>query len=433
MSCFFLFLSGCEQAQQTTLRGKGTPKAGRISKAQLWTDLDAFEGYFRTSIEETVHNAIQRDPRTKTSKAGNFFKIRAIQAINTILHQEDPVVAFIEAWGFTARMKLFFQLDGGKSFTGENHPLFVEMADRLESNIETIGSSFMNDDVFEEIRKEINSFARSNPIHAGFTNTIVYATKAQVGRTSPFEEIFGIPMAPITALKGVDRTATSIHHFTDTAARFSDVVQELPESARWQLLALLYDLEEIEMTQEFLTSLSTLSKSSVEISESIKALQKDIPEQTSALIEDIDDKQANLQVTLDKIQDVLVQAEKTSQSFQATAIDVNLTATAWSKAGDSTQKAFSEFTKLKPSTKSAKPKNPINMKDIQNIAETVNLTVCKLSEVMESPQFAEYTLMPKSLINLIAWRLVQLATLVFVLAFIYKIIVCRLIDKKDNK
>ena len=78
---------------------------------------------------------------------------------------------------------------------------------------------------------------------AGFTGVTV------TGKPNPFSSALSIPMAPFTALKGVDRTAGAIHSVGRSVEHISDIIEELPESARWQLLLLLLEMGDTEVVK----------------------------------------------------------------------------------------------------------------------------------------------------------------------------------------
>jgi hypothetical protein len=443
LSVFF----GCSQQEKRIFGKKETPYITGITQEELRASLDAFAEYFRASVNETADKINESNITTRMRKTNLILRVRTLQAINTMLEQKDPMVAFIETWGLVVRLRQYFQEGEGRSSFGDNQYMFVEMAAQLEARIETIGRTFMKEEVFEETRKNVISFALSNPLKSGFSNTIVYATRLQKGQSNPFDSALSIPMSPFTAMQGVDRTATSINRFTDTAARFSDIVEELPESVHWQLLTLLYDFEDTEMTKSFLASMSQISESIAQLAESTKNLPQEIRKEISMLVEDIDKKQANLQVTIGKVQKTLItaeqtlaQADKTTASFQATAIDVNQAATAWDRAASSTQQALSEFSRLKSVRKESPTEPAFKIKDVHDLAETVNQTVgemqnltAEIRDLVESEQLAGYASMPDRLVNLLVWRLGQLFAAVFVLALVYRILIVRINGKKETR
>ena len=87
-----------------------------------------------------------------------------------MLEQEDSLVAFIETWGLVVRFHQYLQEGAGSSLFADNQHLYVEMTTQLVARIESIGKTFLDEDAFEETRKLINSFARSNPIKTLFSN-----------------------------------------------------------------------------------------------------------------------------------------------------------------------------------------------------------------------------------------------------------------------
>ena len=213
------------------------------------------------------------------------------------------------------------------------------------------------------------------------------------------------------------------------------------------LLALLYDFEETEMTKSFLTSMSKFSDSSEQLAETTKNLPQEIRAQTSILVEEIDDKQANLQVTLDKAQktletadQALVQADKTAASFQAAVVEVNQVATAWDRAANSTQQILIEFSKLKPPPKDPPTESTFKIQDVQHMVDSVNQAVGKIENatiqvrsIVESKQLADYASMPDRFVNLLVWRLGQLIVIIFALALVYRAAIVRMIGKKGTK
>jgi hypothetical protein len=435
---------GCSQQQKRMLGKKETPYITGITQEKLRASLDAFAEYFRASVKETADKINESDITARMRKTNMILRARTLETLNTMLEQDDPMVAFIETWAFVVRLYQYYEKDESSSLFGDNQHILIEATAQLQANIEMIGRTFMKEEVFAETRKNVVSFARSNPLKARFSNTVVYATKIHKGEPNPFNNVLSIPMSPFTAMKGVDRAATSINRFTDTAARFSDIVEEIPESVRWQLLTLLYDFEETEMTKSFLASVSKFSESSAQLAESTKNLPQEISKEMSVLVEDIDNKQANLQATLDKAEKTLIaaeqtlaQADKTITSFQATVIDVNQAATAWDRAASSTQQVVSEFGRLKPARKDPPTEPTFKIIDVQDLAETVNQTVGEMQNLtaeirglVESEELAGYASIPDRLVNLLVWRLGQLFAAVFVLALVYRIVVVQINHKK---
>jgi methyl-accepting chemotaxis protein len=266
-------------------------------------------------------------------------------------------------------------------------------------------------------------------------------TEVKPGEQRLFEEVINLPLAPFKAMTGVDRTASAIYGLRDSTDHITDVVEELPESARWQLLLLLMEMEETKVVKTFLESMSKFSNSSVRFADTAEKLPKQLRQELSILIKEIDNKQANLQTTLEKtekasiaIEKTLGQAEKVAVSFKTTAESVNQAAAAWEKAAIATDSVsvLAEFKQFRTPRKDATKKSPFKISDYRDTAESVGKTVnemkdltAEIRKLIESEQLSEYSSMPLTITNLMVWRLSQFVFLIFILALVYRIVTVR--------
>jgi hypothetical protein len=363
-----------------------------------------------------------------------------------MIEQKEPVIAFIETWGLCVRYRMYMEEGEGSKMFGEYQDIVVNSTKRIEERIEEIARQFLKEDIFLETRRQVHNFARQNPMTGTFSNVIIFATETKPGQPNAFDNVISIPMAPFTALKGVDRTATAIREARGSIDNISDVVQNLPESARWQLLLLLLEIEDIEAVKTILTSMTKLSDSSVKFADSAEKLPEQLRQQFSILIEEIDEKQANLQTTIEKaektsasFEQALVQAEKVAVSFQSTINDVNQTATEWEKAANATGEALAEINKMRTPRRDTAPKTPFNIKDYQDTAETVTATVSELRnliaevrEFTESDDLAKSSFAAKQWVNYLALRIALLVIIIFVLALLYRIVATRITHRKKQ-
>ena len=122
-----------------------------------------------------------------------------------------------------------------------------------------------------------------------------------------------------------------------------------------------------------------------------------------------------------------------SPLFQGrTADSVNEAAVAWEKSAEATNLALKEFGRLKPARKDPNSKSSFNINDCRDTAETVTVAADELRtltaevrEFAESDVLTKYALAVERCTNHLAWRIVQLLLLIFVLALVYKIVVRR--------
>jgi hypothetical protein len=432
------FLEGCGQKARRTIGGGLTPTTGQITKEELGEQLDKFREYFKATLRQVANELNERVPGTRTEKMTLQMRARMVQGLNAMLSNDDPIVAFIETWALCTRFRMYLEEGEGSTLFGDAHDIALDGSKHLEAEIQRIGNIFLKEDVFEATRKNVTEFARNNPIKGAFSNVVVYATEVQKGQPNPFLSVLKIPMTPFRAMEGVDRTASAINQFSDTADRFSNVVAELPESSRWQLQLLLLDLEDTDMTKSFLNSLSQLSESSVRLEKSVEELPERLRGQLTQFVEDVDKRQANLQQTLQQaektslaLNNTLEKLDQTAGSFSSTSEDVTVAAQAWENAAKATSSVVEGFGKVKPPPQ--KEGSSFDIKDYRDTAEQtsraandVKALLAETEDLLESGRYS-------SILNGLFLRAAGLAVLIFALAVLYRIISVRLTTAKGRK
>jgi hypothetical protein len=337
------------------------------------------------------------------------------------------VLAFIEVWALCKRFRIYVEEGEGSTLFAEGQEIVVKSAKRLETEIERVGHIFMKDDVFEATAKSIAEFANVNPISGTFYNVVVYATEVRKGQPNPFMSVLNLPMTPFRAMEGVDRTASAIHQFRDTAERFSDVVRELPESSRWQMELLLYDLEETEMAKSFLDSFTKFSDSSAKMAASVEQLPEQLGKELSEFADEVDRKQANLQKTLAQAEKTTLAVNETVEKLNALAKDTSETAKAWEGAAKATGEVVQGLNKSKETGSS---KSSFSVKEYRDAAEQTAQAATDIKELLAAIEAFSESRKYGALTNHLTYRIMGLIFFAFVLALAYRIITVRFIKTK---
>jgi len=432
-----LSLNGCGPKGVRAIGRGVTPTAGQISKEELRERLDDFRDFFKATLRQTANELNERIPTNRTEKTTLQMRARMVQCLSAMLDQDDPVVAFIETWSLCTRFRMYLEEGEGSSLYGEAPEIALNSAKRLEAEIERIGRVFLKEDVFNTARENVTAFAHNNPIRGTFSNVTVYATEERKDQPNPFLTVLKVPMTPFRAIEGVDRTASAIRQFRDTAERFSDIVAELPESSRWQLQLLLYDLEETDMTKSFLSSLTQFAESSSRLEKSVEKLPENLREQLTQFVGDVDRKQAGLQSTLQQaekttlaVNAALDKLDKAAASLDAVAVDITETAQAWESAAKVTGELVEEFNK----TKQPRQAGPsFDIKEYRQAAEQTSQAANDIKDLLaaadEFPSSRGYSFM----VNHLALRAAALVVLIFIMAVLYRIIAVRLTRSQSQK
>ncbi len=425
-----VFLGGCGRENVRTLGSGIAPTNGQISKEDIREQVDKFAEYYKATLRQTASSLNERLQTKKVERTTLQMRARMVQGLNAMLDQDDPLIAFIETWALCKRFRIYVEEGEGSTLFAEGQEIVIKAAKRLESEIERVGRVFMKDDVFEATEKNIVEFANVNPISGTFYNVIVYATEVKRGQPNPFMSVLNLPMTPFRAMEGVDRTASAIYQFRDTAERFSDVVRELPESSRWQMELLMYDLEEADMIKTFLDSFTKFSESSAKMAVSVEQLPGQLGNELAQFVDEVDRKQADLQKTLAQAEKTTLAVNETVEKLNALAKDTSETAKAWEGAAKATGEVIKGFDQSKETGSS---KSSFSLEEYQDAAGKTSQAATDIKELLAAIEAFSESRKYGALTNHLTLRIMGIIFFVFFLAIAYRLITVRFIKTGISK
>lgn len=420
--------SGCGSSRQMMFGAMQTPRQGLISKEELREMLNVYRDYYVAEMKELANKLDAQNGTRRTQRTNLQMRSRIIAAIDVMLEPSDPVIAFLEIWGFTLRMRLYLEEGEGRTLYGEQQPRVIDFAQKVETEIERIARLFLNEQQYQKAYENLLSFARQNPIRGTYSNLVVMAAKQEKEGFNPLMEVISIPMAPFSAMRGVDRTADAVYQFRNTAERFTDVVKELPERAHWEALLLVDELGESPMMQSLLSSLESAADSAARLTDQMEALP--------ALMETADASQAHIQETLKQAHATAAEIRAVVESLNQTGQTLQRTADAWERAAVSTTELIKLFTPEKPrQTETQTP--PFTMHDFDGLVTNIGRTAEQIHQVVltlqQMPEANEQFVQPLyAVVDRIAVRLFLLLLAAFVLMLTYSFLRRKPIDKAHS-
>ena len=421
-------LCSCSSRKSTLFRGTKPLPRSNVSVDALQSQLDEFEEMFtsRTKAAAAEIDRLSGDP--KVMKMTLLWRSRAIPALHNILEQPQPMAVLVDSWVLCIRLTNYIETGEAANIFGNFQPVALVTAKELEAQIQYIARNVLSEELFNQTAAGLRTLALSNPIQSGFSKILMYSTQVKKDQPGLFESVFSIPLSPVRALEGVDRTPEAIYDFSTTTRRLTDVVQELPESSRWQLLLLLYDLEETEMAKSFLSSLREISDSSARLATTT--------EQFSSALEDSDQNQEQIRQTLQQVnetaarlRELFAAVQQTATVFSQTARDVNLALTSWTEAARATDEAMR---RIRPQTSqiSAEPAPKTDLKETaQAVREAAN--EIKLASEELPARTEQIVAQMKSLTTRLTIDIAALIVLIFCLFVAYLLIRKKLMLPKN--
>ena len=424
-------LSGCGGGPRRLIGRGQAPEKGQISKIELRDELDRFEDLFTSFVDEAVEEVNAGADTRKMQRTNIQMRTRVFEALHAMTSADDSVVAFFDTWAFVIRLRLYLGQGDGSNLLGEYQPIAVNLIRTAEADIERIGQLFLSPEQFEELQRHLEIFARQHPVTGNFANLMVFATQDKKKEASALAKTLGIPMAPIRAMEGVDKTGDAILKVRNSVERFTNVAEQMPESVRWQLSMAIDDFEDSQMTQSFLDNLNAFSQSGSRLVEVMESMPHQLRTELVTALNESEQGQQHLQTTLQTATETADQLGKTLQEFQKTTQAFNVTvdqatdaAAAWEKASDSIHNLVMLFKTRSPRDPDAPP--PFGMHDFDNMltnagqtADKVTETIVQLQQTIDSEAGKGIHQRLYSLVDHIVIRLFQFVLAVLVLMILY--------------
>jgi hypothetical protein len=358
----------------TPARPSWNAAPAKLSKEELGELLAQFQDTYEATIRHAANRIVDQQPDRATRRRSLLWQTRLIPMMRDALDQSDALQALVDAWALCLRDQHFFTDGDGRDMFGPDQAIAREATRRSLAAIEQIAAHFLPPETLDRARGAVDELARRHPLRGEFSGTAVRAAVQPVEREADvLATIMRAPMAPFRAFEGIDRGAAAIQGFTAVAARMTDTVQDLPESARLQTQLLVMELEELETIQAALASLQELTRSAARISTVAEQLPENLRRELALAAEDLEARQAQFQQTLRDAQEVAGRVNETLGRVETAAASVERTATHAAMAGDAwtqTVQAVSDlvvsFREPGPAAGAGAPADQLNMSRLQN-------------------------------------------------------------------
>ncbi|MHC5008798.1 MAG: hypothetical protein ACYTGF_15720, partial [Planctomycetota bacterium] len=225
----------------------------------------------------------------------------------------DPRDAFTDSWVYAVQRRNYL-LAGGRDDTFKPwHDKVVLMSKDLEAELKRIGGLFMTPDELAQAETSVNEYAKEHPTLGIFeAPDSIPSTDARKGKSKGLDTIINAPLAPFSALHGVDTGAAAVAQVANAADRLTALAADMPEQIRWQAEIFDYNLMNRDPLKTTFEDLHSLSESIDRISRTAESLPADVRKEVEDVFNELDSSSKNLQETLR-------QAKATADALTATA------------------------------------------------------------------------------------------------------------------
>ena len=312
---------GCEKRPRGGLWRAGAKQAKaaelEIDGSKVRADLYNWADETTAEIAGLAADIARAAPDTRTREMALRWKLRSVVTIQSLVLDPDPRRALIITWMSMVQMRQYFTEGRGKNIFGEQTARAATLTHELEERLEDIIRRNVPEDAFTAADADIEKLAREEPIAMrGGAGRLQVGDISRASEESGVEKILALPLAPLTGLQGVSSTAEAVSRLGVILTIITEIVENLPEQTRWQIEALLLELESsrsmeelrdaVKRTNEHIMALTNETQRAIDIVEQLpgevdrqrkRTLEK-ISGERAAALEDIE---GHMEVIVDHI------------------------------------------------------------------------------------------------------------------------------------
>ena len=258
----------------------------QVSAEELQLAFKEYECFFVSTIESAIDRIDSNLDDAADRKAALRFQMQVIPACRELLKQESPLRAIVDVWHLAERMVAHFEAGtSGDDFAdlAEHNTILLEASKKILTRTDALAKKYLPEECYTDSRAYVAALAKSNPIEGGYSGLSFRTAKSTKHKDSALDMILDVPLAlfKITDEIGeisdeIDEGVLAIEEFTSVTDRFTDNIKYMPESLRWQMLLLLYDIETQLNLPVLHECLESLTGSTDALASTAGALHKDI-------------------------------------------------------------------------------------------------------------------------------------------------------------
>jgi hypothetical protein len=437
LACLLVLATGCSSipgyASLRRVFGGGMT-GNQFTSEDLRDDLAAYAARFSATVVAAADQIASESSDPELQRRALLWKVRIIPLVDQAGFVLDPEQAYVALFALATAQQQYLRDGVGKDLFGEEQSVAMDAADDLVVAARNIGTRFLSVEQQARLEDQVQALATSRPIRGVFVPETVQAVVSAVAPGGAFDWVIHYPLAPFRALEGVDAGAQAIRDFTVTAQRFNQLLGNLPQHMRWNAELLAFELEQRPTVSSARASLETLAQSSADFSHAVGSLPENLRAQASLLIQQLEAGQGELQRTLAEARGLVSDTGGASQQLEPLAAALERTAAKVEQAGAAWGALLEEARKPSPAS-AGEPARPFEILDYERTATQIGAAATELRGLLveargldgaeSSGGLVERLTATldrvegggRSLVNLAAWRVLELMLAGFALFF----------------
>ena len=445
MACLLVLAGGCRSlpgaaSVRSALWPWGANDAA-FTEEDLREDVAGYAARFAATVSATADEIRSEAADAERKRRALLWKIRIVPLADEAAFISDPERAYVALFALATAQRDYLVSGAGARVFGDAQGVAVAASEELVDEARKIGTRFLDPAQQARLDEQVTALASQHPIRGIFVPEIVQAAVNATAPGGSFDWVISLPLAPFRALEGVDSGAQAIREFNATAQSFNRIVADLPQRLRWNVELFSYELEQQGAVESARASLVSVASSADAFSRAVATLPAELREQASLLIRQIEAGQGELQRTLAEARGLAPLA----QSLERTAAEVKQAGEAWTALVEQARAPGP------PPAPGEPPARPFDIAEYGRAAEQVTLAAAEARALLadvralggDGERDAGFGRLGeaagrvegggRALVNLAAWRALELMLAAFALAFAYRRIEARLARGREGR
>lgn len=399
-------------------------QAEGFTEEDLREDVAGYAARFSATVSATADEIRSESADAERKRRALLWKIRIVPIADEAAFISDPERAYVALFALATAQREYLVSGAGADVFGDAQDVAIAASEELVEAARSIGTQFLSPAQQARLDEQVTALATQHPIRGIFVPETVQAVVTATAPGGSLDWVISLPLAPFRALEGVDSGAQAIREFNATAQSFNRIVADLPQRLRWNAELFSYELEQQPAVESVRASIETVARSADSFSQAVATLPAELREQASSLLRQIEAGQGELQRTLAEARgfagDVGGAGDRLAplaQSLERTAVQVKAAGEAWTALVEQARAPGDE------------PARPFDVTEYTRAAEQMTLAAAEARALLADVR----TLGGRSLVNLAAWRALELVLATLVLLFVYRRIEARFARRREAR
>ena len=379
-----------------------------MTEDELRNELSGFASRFVSVVNDAAEDITTATSQRNIRRRTLIWRMKMIPPVQEAAFSDSGQEGYLRLLGLSIAQAHYLTQGDGRDLFGAQQSIAVDAAEQIKADIVEIGTRFLTPKRQEKVTAEVEALVAKNPIIGrDFSIQRMQNVRARIQTSESLMGVLTLPLAPLTALRGVDSGAEAIRDFNVTARQFTLVIAQLPEQLRTQMELLLYDVEDRDTVMQSVAAIEAMAASAERASLAIEKLPADVQQSL-----------ANSQGALQDANKALLTARDVVAPLGQVTDNLKLAGDAWSG--------------LFVRDPNAPPSRPFDVREWQSTATQIGTSANELRALATEINTMTGGTQLQAAVDHATWRAAQLVALFFTLLVAYRLLAWRLGRKRSD-